>query len=134
MILFATIDFSVAILVKNTLQSAVREGVRFGVTNTLMTGQSGMVASIKATVENNSLGFVNSSNASLITVTYYNPITLAVTTGTGSDSGGNILQVSVTGFSWAWMVPYGRSAAALQMAATSSDIVEENSSGIDPPL
>jgi Flp pilus assembly protein TadG len=32
MLLFATIDFSVAILVKNTVQSAVREGVRYAVT------------------------------------------------------------------------------------------------------
>jgi Flp pilus assembly protein TadG len=134
MVLFATIDFSVAILIKNTLQSAVREGVRYGVTNTVMTGQSGMVNSIKATVENNSLGFVNSSNASSISVAYYNPITLAVATGAGSDVGGNILQVSVTGFSWAWMVPYGRNAAPLQMAAISSDIVEANSSGVAPPL
>src|ERR1700736_3055102 len=77
MLLFATIDFSIAILVKNTVQSAVREGVRYAVTGQTV-GGLGQDASIRTVVENNSLGFLNSSNGdSLISITYYNPITLA---------------------------------------------------------
>jgi len=132
MLLFATIDFSVAILVKNTVQAAVREGVRYAVTGQTVSGL-GQDESIRTVVENNSLGFLNSTNGdSLISITYYNPTTLAVVTGTGSNSPGNIVQVQVSGLSWVWMVPYGRSATPLQISATSMDIVEPNATGIPP--
>lgn len=133
MLLFATIDFSIAILVQNTMQSAVREGVRYAVTGQTVSGL-GQDESIRTVVENNSLGFLNSSNGdSLISITYYNPTTLAAVTGTGSNASGNIVQVQVSGLSWAWMVPYARSSAPLQISATSTDIVEPNSTGVPPP-
>jgi Flp pilus assembly protein TadG len=133
MLLFATIDFSIAILVKNTVQSAVREGVRYAVTGQTVSGL-GQDESIRTVVENNSLGFLNSSNGdSMISITYYNPNTLLVVNGVGSNASGNIVQVQVTGLSWIWMVPYGRSAAPLQISATSTDIVEPNNTGIPPP-
>jgi Flp pilus assembly protein TadG len=132
MLLFATIDFSIAILVKNTVQSAVREGVRYAVTGQTV-GGLGQDESIRTVVENNSLGFLNSSNGdSLISITYYNPTTLAVVNGIGSNAPGNIVQVQVTGLSWAWMVPYARSSTPLQISATSMDIVEPNATGIPP--
>jgi Flp pilus assembly protein TadG len=133
MLLFATIDFSIAILVKNTVQAAVREGVRYAVTGQTVNGL-GQDESIRTVVENNSLGFLNSSNGdSMISITYYNPNTLQVVNGLGSNASGNIVQVQVTGLSWAWMVPYARSSTPLQISATSSDIVEPNSVGIPPP-
>ena len=132
MLLFAIIDFSVAILVRNTLQASVREGVRYAVTGQTISGAGGQDNSIKQVVEQNSLGFLNSSNASLISITYYNPQTLTTVTGTNSNAAGNIVQVSVSNFSWAWMVPYARSATALQMSASSSDMVEPSSSGVPP--
>jgi Flp pilus assembly protein TadG len=133
MLLFATIDFSIAILVKNTVQSAVREGVRYAVTGQTVSGL-GQDESIRTVVENNSLGFLNSTNGdSMISITYYNPGTLAAVSGVGSNAPGNIVQVQVTGLSWAWMVPYARSATPLQISATSTDIVEPNSSGVPPP-
>lgn len=133
MLLFATIDFSIAILVKNTVQSAVREGVRYAVTGQTM-GGLGQDESIRTVVEQNSLGFLNSSNAdSLIAINYYNPNTLAPVSGVGSNAPGNIVQVQVSGLSWAWMVPYARSSAPLQISAISMDIVEPNATGIPPP-
>jgi len=133
MLLFATIDFSIAILVKNTVQASVREGVRYAVTGQTVNGL-GQDESIRTVVENNSLGFLNSTNGdSRISITYYNPNTLQVATGVGSNAPGNIVQVQVTGLSWMWMVPYARSSAPLQISATSSDIVEPNSTGIPPP-
>ena len=69
----------------------------------------------------------------MISITYYNPNSLQAVNGTGSNAPGNIVQVQVTGLSWLWMVPYGRSATPLQISATSSDIVEPNSTGIPPP-
>ncbi len=132
MILFATIDFSIAILVKNTVQAAVREGVRYAVTG--QTTGAHQDDSIKSIVASNSLGFINSSNQdSLISITYYNPATLAAVSGAGSNAPGNIVEVQVTGLSWAWMVPYARSSAPLQISATSMDIVEPNATGIPPP-
>ena len=133
MLLFATIDFSIAILVKNTVQSAVREGVRYAVTGQTVSGL-GQDASIRTIVENNSLGFLNSSNGdSLISITYYNPNTLAAVTGVGSNAPGNIVEVQVSGLSWAWMVPYARDATPLQISAVSMDIVEPNTTGVPPP-
>jgi Flp pilus assembly protein TadG len=132
MLLFATIDFSIAILVKNTVQSAVREGVRYAVTGQTV-GGLGQDESIRTVVENNSLGFLNSSNGdSLISITYYNPTTLATVNGIGSNAPGNIVQVQVTGLSWAWMVPYARSSTPLQISATSMDIVEPSGAGVPP--
>ena len=122
----------IAILVKNTVQSAVREGVRYAVTGQTVSGL-GQDASIQTVVENNSLGFLNSSNANLISITYYNPNTLAVVSGIGSNAPGNIVQVQVTGLSWVWMVPYARDSAPLQISATSMDIVEPNATGVPPP-
>lgn len=133
MLLFATIDFSIAILVKNTVQSAVREGVRYAVTGQTVAAL-GQDESIRTVVENNSLGFLNSSNGdSLISITYYNPNTLAAVSGIGSNAPGNIVEVQVTGLSWAWMVPYARDATPLQISATSMDIVEPNTTGVPPP-
>ena len=133
MLLFATIDFSVALFVRNTIISAVREGVRYAVTGQTSSGL-GQNASIKKVVETDSMGFLNSSNANLISITYYSPTTLSVVTGTGSNSPGNIVQVQVSGLSWAWMVPYGRSATPLSISATASDIIEQNNTGVPPAL
>ncbi len=132
MILFASMDYAVALLMKNTLQSAVREGVRYAVTGQTMSGM-GQDASIKAVVQDNALGFLNgTAGASLISITYYNPSTLQAVSGVNSNAAGNICQVQVTGFSWVWMAPYARDATPLQFSATSSDIVEPTSSGIPP--
>ena len=69
-ILFALMDFSVAIFVKNVLFHAVREGVRFGVTQ--QTGATGQDAAIKAVVQTNAMGFLNgSSGLAYISVTYH---------------------------------------------------------------
>lgn len=131
-ILFAIIDFSVAILIKNTIQDAVREGVRYAITGQTISGAGGQDNSIRQIVEQNSLGFLNPGNASLIAINYFNPTTLQPVSGNNSNAAGNIVEISVSGFSWLWMAPYGRSAAPLQIAAASADIVEPSSSGVPP--
>jgi hypothetical protein len=89
--------------------------------------------SIKTVVQNNALGFLSgTSGAALISITYYNPTTLAAVTGTNSNAAGNICQVQVNGLSWVWMAPYARDSSPLQFSATSSDIVEPTTSGIPP--
>ena len=126
--LFGILDVSIAIFVKNTLQYAVCQGVRYAVTSQTMTGM-GQDASIKTVVASYTLGFLdycapNHDGKSRISITYYNPVTLAVVTGPGSNVGGNIVVVTADGLSWAWMVPLLRSAAPLGFAVSSADIME----------
>jgi hypothetical protein len=127
-ILFAVLDLSIAIFVKNTVQFAVCQGVRYAITSRTMAGM-GQDASIKTVVQGYTLGFLDHLSPdhvgrNRIFITYYDPVSLAPVTGTGSNVGGNIVVVSATGLSWAWMVPLLRSAAPLQFAVSSADIME----------
>lgn len=132
-ILFSILDFSMATFMRNTTQLAVREGVRYAITSQTMTGL-GHDDSIKTTVQSNAMGFLNgSAGLSKIAINYYSPKTLAAVAGAGSNAGGNIVQISVSGLSWTWMIPLGRDWAPLAISAASSDIMEPPPNGIIPP-
>jgi len=126
MVIFALIDFSMAVFVKNCVQSAVRDGVRYGITDPVM---SGLNASIQAQVVSEAMGFVKTSQVS---VTYMNPVTMSQVTDSTGPTPGNILTVSVTGLSWAWMVPYARSSTPLQISVSSADLMEPTANGTVP--
>jgi Flp pilus assembly protein TadG len=129
-ILFALMDFSVAIFVKNVLLHAVREGTRYAVTQ--QTGATGQDAAIKAVVQTNAMGFLNgAAGLAYISVTYYNANTGLVAVGANSNSGGNICVVSVTAFPWSYFAPVWRS-AAMSFSATSSDAMEAPPNGVLP--
>lgn len=134
--LFGIFDVSFAIFIKNTLQFAVRQGVRYAITSQTMSGM-GQDASIKTTVINCTVGLLNSMSPNQkgmnqITITYYDPLTLLPVTGVNSNIGGNIVVVSASGLSWAWMFPLLRSNAALQFSAASADIMEATPIGGPP--
>jgi hypothetical protein len=134
--LFGIFDVSFAIFIKNTLQFAVHEGVRYAITSQTMAGM-GQDASIKTTVINDTIGLLNSmspghNGMNQITITYYNPTTLLPVTGVGSNSGGNIVIVSASGLSWAWMFPLLRTNTALQFSAASADMMEASPIGGPP--
>src|SRR5580692_252866 len=57
---FALLDFPLALFIQNTLQGAVREGVRFAITQ--QTGASGQDAAIKAVVETFAMGFLTNAD------------------------------------------------------------------------
>jgi hypothetical protein len=127
-VLFGTLDLAIAIFVKNTVQFAVCQGVRYAVTSQTLPGM-GQDASIKSVVQGYTLGFLDYLSpdhvgADTISITYYNPVSITPVTGTGSNIGGNIVVVSATGLSWSWMVPLLRSAAPLQYSVSSADIME----------
>jgi len=127
-LLFAILDISFAIFIRNTVQFAVRQGVRYAVTSQTMNGL-GQDDSIRTVVKSYTLGFLDAlspihNGMSLIAITYYNPVSLTAVTGAGSNVGGNIVVVSATGLSWAWMVPLLRSARPLQFSVSSADIME----------
>lgn len=136
-LLWGIFDVGFAIFVKNTMSFAVRQGVRYAVTSQTVQGL-GHDASIKTTVQHYSLGLADAlspdhNGMNRISITYYDPVTLAVVTGAGSNAGGNIVVVSATGLSWAWMIPLLRSTAPLQFSVASADIMEASPIGGPPP-
>ena len=127
-VLFAVLDISFAIFIKNTLQFAVRQGARYAVTSQTIPGL-GQDDSIRTVVKSYTLGLLDAlspdrDGMKRVTITYYDPLSLAVVTGQGSNVGGNIVVVSATGLSWAWMVPLLRDATPLQFSVSSADIME----------
>lgn len=138
MIFFGIIDISVAIFMKNTMQFAVREGVRYAITGQTVSGY-GQLDSIKQVVQRNGMGFLSGTTGlNRISVTFYDPSStppLQTVTGTGSNSAGNVVQVAVTGLSWAWMAPVGHSGTGpLSISAASSDVMEAPPNGVLPTL
>ena len=127
-VLFGVLDLAIAVFVKNTVQFAVCQGVRYAITSQTMAGM-GQDASIKTVVQNYSAGLLDVLSSDhvgkdCISVTYYDPQSLNPVTGVGSNSGGNIVVVTASGLSWAWMAPLLRRATPLQYAVSSADIVE----------
>jgi len=130
---FLLMDTSWLIFARATLQHAAREGVRFGVTGQIVAPATCLGDSIRQVVITNAFGFVPSSKAaSMVTITYYNPSTLAVETGSGSTAGGNVLQVAITGLNIASLAPVWRSASPISLGAAAADVLESPPNGILP--
>lgn len=131
---FAMIDFPVGIFIQNTIRQAVREGVRFAITQ--QTGAGGQDAAIKAVVESYSDGFISdsliSAGKATFSITYYNGTTLAnAGSGTGSNGQGNICVVSAS-VQHTWMAPVWQSTGILNFSASSSDVMEAPPLGVLP--
>jgi len=129
----AMIDYPIGIFIQNTLREAVREGVRFAITQ--QTGGSGQDAAIKSVAENNSLGFLNDADItagrSTFTIAYYDKTTLSAVTGTGSNAQGNICVVTAS-VQHSWIAPIWRSTGVLTFNASSSDVMEAPPGGVLP--
>jgi hypothetical protein len=128
--IFAIVDFGLAIFLKSTLQHATREGVRYAVTYQTANGM-GHDASIRAVVRSNAMGLLSSDeSAENITIRYYDPDTLVEV---GGNDPGNLIEVSVENHMWGWLGPLMRSATPIQMTARSSDRMEGLPTGQQPP-
>ena len=90
-LLLAMFDFAFLVWTRGTLHHAVREGVRFAITGTLLPGY-GHDDSIRQIVMRNAPGMIDDPNA--ITIEYFRP---ACNSGCGSgvNGAGNIIVVSV---------------------------------------
>ena len=88
-LLFGLFDFSVAIFMRATMQSAVREGVRYAVTYQTLPSMC-QDASIKQIVKNSAAGFLSDpAHDSKIKVRYYAVTNLtAEVTGAASELSG----------------------------------------------
>lgn len=137
-LMFAIIDFSMPIFLKSMFTAAVREGCRFGIAyqmNYKGTAFGSQTAAIKAVVQDYSMGFLaGTAGASKISVNYYaQTAPFGQLTGSGSNNSGNILEVSVNGYSWVPIVPIWRSTSPLTINAISSDRLEGLAVGASPP-
>jgi hypothetical protein len=129
-LIFAIVDFGLAIFVRTTLQHATREGVRYAVTYQTFSGM-GHDASIKRVVQNAALGLLNGqAGLDKIHIRYYDPITFQEVP---SNAPGNLVEVSVEDFRWGWIAPLLRSASPITFAARSSDRMEGLPGGQSPP-
>jgi Flp pilus assembly protein TadG len=148
----ALFDFSMALFLTNTMQFAVRQGVRYAVTSQTMTGL-GQDASIKSVVGTYSFGFLSylapgsptttCAGTACIVISYYHqnqsvsPSTLTLVTGAGSNVQGNVVQVSANNLVYTWMMPLSpqwwatRNPAPLSFSVSSADIMEAQPNG--PP-
>ena len=118
-IMFTVLDLSIAIFVKNTVQFAVCQGVRYAVTSQTLPGM-GQDASIKSVVQGYTLGLLDALSADHVgSEPHHHYLLRSVNPGpghrSGSNVGGNIVVVSASGLSWAWMVPLLRSTAPLRV-------------------
>jgi Flp pilus assembly protein TadG len=130
-------DLSFAMFSWATLQNAVREGTRYAITFQTASGL-GQDASIKQIVSTNSMGLVSSAS-SLIQVNYFTQV--APTTAIASPGGnlpGNIVQVSVQGYSLTWMIPLSgtianpyRGTSPATIAVYSSDVLGSYPAGVN---
>jgi Flp pilus assembly protein TadG len=120
----AIIDFSVPIFIRTTLTHAVREGTRYGITYQTRPGKTHS-QSIKAVVQEQSMGLLaGTTGLNKIHVRFYLPTTFAEQTGPQANRGGNIVEVTVEGYTWQYMVPLWRSGTPLAVHAASSDRLE----------
>ena len=130
---FAMIDFPFALFIQNTIREAVREGVRYAITQ--QTGPSGQDAAIRAVVESYSQGFISDSGitagTNTFTINYYSGTTLAAVTGSQSNAQGNICVITAS-VQHSWMAPVWRSAGVLTFNASSSDVMEAPPLGVLP--
>jgi Flp pilus assembly protein TadG len=116
--LAVVVDVSWAIWAKATLQRAVRYGVRTGITLTAsqMTNGACLTDTVKGVVQANAMGLLGSGTGSsgyaLIKVHYYQPPVASsssaateVSSSSTGDQSGNIMQVSVQGYSVVPLLP-----------------------------
>lgn len=129
-LMLAIVDFGMAIFLKNTFQHAAREGVRYAVTYQT-TGGMGHDYSIRQVVKTNAMGFLNTAAGdSMIHIRYYNPNTLLET---GGNNPGNIVEVSIEGYSFGVMAPLLRAANPIPLNVRASDRMESLPGGTSPP-
>lgn len=132
--LLLTMDVAWIFFAWASLQEGVREGVRFAITGQLLAGYTGQDASIRQVVQEYSFGFITPANAaSEINIQYYSPTTLTPLSGVGSNSGGNVVKITVSGISIKSFGPIWRTGTTVALAASSSDVMEGSPGGVPPP-
>jgi Flp pilus assembly protein TadG len=129
----AIIDFSMPVFLRSTFSHAAREGTRFGVTYRTLGGKTHS-ESIRDIVQAQAMGFLGgTANRNKIKVKFYNPTTFAEETGANRNARGNILEVSVDGYTWGYILPLWRPGTPLSIKAASADRLESPPSAVALP-
>lgn len=130
---FAVLDFAIPIFLRTTLTHAVREGSRYAITYQTKPGKT-QSESVKQVVVEQAMGFLKGTDGlNKVKVRFYSPTTFAEVTGADANAGGNVVEVSVEGFTWEYMVPLWRTKTPLTIHATSSDRLEVLPSSVARP-
>ena len=144
----AIVELSFPIFKKSTFTSAAREGCRFGITYQTKyngTTYSTQTDAIKAVVQANAMSFLNgASGLSKIQVKYYKSVSpfTEVTGQANANGDGNIVEVSIQGYTHNWMAPvnwfwgattFQVTTGNLTIAASSADRLETLPSGSTRP-
>jgi hypothetical protein len=138
MMMFVLLDVAWGMYVKSTLLYAVRVGVRKGITVTgTQAGGSDLTSIVKDTVQTNAMGLLaGPTNRSKIKVYYLQPpdpgsssMPVDVSSSAGGNAPGNIMQVSIQGYSLGPLVPriFGWKTLDLSstaIGAVSADLIE----------
>ncbi len=120
-LIFLILDLSMLLFIKATLQQAVREGVRVGMTARLVGSTTYLNDSITLTVQEHSLGFLQGpQGACRIQIQYFDPTTGAASQGTQGD----LLVVSVNNYNYTLLGAVMKDAHPLAVSVSSSDILE----------
>jgi hypothetical protein len=142
--MFLIIDISMAVFIKNALQTAVEQGVRVGITETVISGTSYLTDSIATTVVQNSKGYLSTTKPTcLVNVQYYDPDANPPGYVTSINSGHNtILIVSINSYRYSPMGPILQgwgyngqkysSPMPLNLAATATGAMQPCSNGQCP--
>ena len=149
-LLLGVVELSLPIFKKSTFTSAVREGCRYGITyQTAYQGTTygSQTEAIQAVVQANAMGFLNgAAGQNLIKVRYYDPNSSPpfseVTGSPNANRDGNIVEVSVEGYTPNWMAPinwfwgatnFQFTTTNLNVAASSADRLETLPGGTGRP-
>ncbi len=131
------VDTAWVVFARATLQRAVREGVRFGVTGRTLPGM-GHKESIRTVVQRNASGLLGGERGrNSIQVRFYISDTFQdVSDVEGGNGGGNIVEVSVDELAIRSLPPFFRTPVPLTFRSgiRSSDRLEANARTGPPPL
>ena len=99
------IDVGMMVYRWSTLQNAVREGCRYAITFQT-NGALGQDASIQQVVASYAMGIVKTTDSpNRIMVNYYAPTNMTTPIVSGGNIPGNIVEVSVQGVPFSWIMP-----------------------------
>ena len=141
-LIFGMLDLGLMIFRWSTLQNAVREGCRYAITlqTTSVGGTAlGQDASIQSIVESNAMGFVKRTDSPQhIFVNYYTTGALNTPIGSGGNTPGNLVEVSVQNITFGWLAPLSGSiwggplysTTGFSMKTSSADILGGYPAGV----
>jgi hypothetical protein len=141
--IIVTVDSAWAVYAEASLQQAVRMAVRQGVTLTaLQVGSGNLTDTVKATVQQNAMGFLNGSQGlGYIKVNYFNGEDPSddVSGESWGNNPGNIMQVSVQRFPVAPLmarifVGQPVDGSPMSISVYAADIIEPVSTAMRPPI